>query len=134
MLRKILAVPAGLLLGVLCISVIEKSAHYLFPRPAAMNADNIDALKHYVETAPVMALLFVIIGYAVGAFTAGFSSTKIAGDGKKIYAVICGLIFLLQGIYMMYILPTPIWFWISGIAVWGLVLVGYKSALNKKIT
>lgn len=132
MLRKILAVPAGLFFGVLCISAIEKLGHYLFPRPEGMKADDMEALKQYVETAPLMALMFVIIGYAVGAFIAGFSSTKIARDGKKIYAVICGAIFLLQGIYMMYILPTPIWFWILGIAVWGLVLVGYKLALNKK--
>jgi hypothetical protein len=32
----------------------------------------------------------------------------------------------------MVMLPTPFWFWVLGIAVWGLVLAGYKLALNNK--
>jgi hypothetical protein len=91
-----------------------------------------EALKEYVATAPFMALFFVILGYALGAFVTGFIATKIAGDNKKTYAVICGVIFLIQGIYMMAVLLTPAWFWVLGIAVWGLVLAGYKLALNKK--
>ena len=133
MFRRILAVLGGLFFGVVTITIVEKLGHYLFPRPAGMKENDLEALKQYVETAPLMALLFVILGYALGALIAGFSATKIAGDGRKTYAVICGVIFLLQSIYMMYILPTPIWFWVLGIAVWGLVLVGYKLALNKKI-
>lgn len=132
MIKRILAVLGGLFFGVITITIVEKLGNYLFPRPAGIKDNDMEALKQYVETAPLMALLFVILGYALGAFVAGFSSTKIAGDGKKTYAMICGIIFLLQGIYMMYILPTPIWFWILGIAVWGLVLAGYKLALNKK--
>jgi len=132
MVRKILAVLGGLFSGVIMITIVEKLGHYLFPRPSGINDNEMEALKQYVETAPVMALLFVILGYALGALIAGFVATKIAGDHKKTYAVICGVIFLLQGIYMMYILPTPIWFWVLGIAVWGLVLVGFKLALNKK--
>lgn len=132
MIKRILAVLGGLFFGVITITIVEKLGNYLFPRTAGIKDNDMEALKQYVETAPLMALLFVILGYALGAFVAGFSSTKIAGDGKKTYAMICGIIFLLQGIYMMYILPTPIWFWILGIAVWGLVLAGYKLALNKK--
>lgn len=132
MFKRILAVVGGLFFGALTITIVEKLGHYLFPRPVGIKDNDMEALKHYVETAPLMALLFVILGYALGAFVAGFFSTKIAGDGKKTYAIICGIIFLLQGIYMMYILPTPIWFWILGIAVWGFVLAGYKLALNKK--
>lgn len=74
---------------------------------------------------------FVIISYAAGAFTGGFVSTKIANDGKKIYALIIGVLFLFTSIYMMVTIPSPIWFWILGIAVWSLVLVGWKLALKK---
>jgi hypothetical protein len=131
MIRRILAVVGGLIAGSVFIGIIEKLGHYLYPLPAGMKTDDMDAFKEYIATAPFMALFFVIIAYAFGALVSGFVSTKIGNDGKNRYAVICGVIFLLMTIYYMVMLPTPTWFWVLGIAVWGLVLLGYKLALNK---
>ncbi|MGA9212407.1 hypothetical protein [Kaistella sp.] len=132
MVRKIVAIPAGLIAGVIGISLFQILGHKLYPLPAGMDPNDMNAMKEYVTSAPFMALFFVIISYAAGAFLSGFASTKVAGNNDKIFALVCGIIFLLQSIYMMYTLPTPIWFWILGIAVWGLVFVGYKLALSKK--
>ncbi|WP_051289347.1 hypothetical protein [Chryseobacterium daeguense] len=131
MIRKISAVIGGLVAGSLCIGAIEWIGHKLYPLPEGIKADDVDAFKEYVATAPFMALLFVILAYAVGALVSGFVSTKIANDGKMRSAVICGIFFLLATVYNMVVLPTPGWFWVLGIAVWGLVLAGYKLALNK---
>ncbi|MDF2552198.1 MAG: hypothetical protein K0R77_1473 [Chryseobacterium sp.] len=132
MLRKILAVIAGIISGGISVGIVQTVGHNLYPMPEGMKSDDMEAMKNYVETAPFMALFFVIISYVIAAVVSGFVSTKIADDGKKIYALICGIIFLIQSIYMMSVLPTPIWFWILGILSWTLVLVGYKLALNKK--
>lgn len=131
MLRKILAIPGGLLAGGIGIFLMQTLGHQLYPLPKNMDPNNMEAMKDYVATAPFMALFFVILSYALGALISGFVSTKIAGNSKKIFAIVCGIIFLLQSIYMMYALPTPIWFWILGIMVWLLVLVGWKLALPK---
>lgn len=131
MLRKILAIPAGLVAGGIGIFLIQMLGHKLFPLPEGMNPNDMEAMKTYVASAPFMALFFVILSYALGALLSGFASTFVAGDHKKVYAVVCGIIFLLQSIYMMYSLPTPIWFWILGILVWALVLLGYRLALKK---
>lgn len=133
MVRKILAVPAGLLAGGIGIFLIEALGHQLYPLPAGMNQNDMEGMKTYVTTAPFMALFFVIIAYAVGALVSGFVSTKVAADRSKLYALLCGLIFLVQSIYMMYSLPTPTWFWIAGILVWFLVLVGYRLAVNNNV-
>ena len=132
MLKKILAVIAGLFAGGIAIFIVESIGHYLFPLPEVMKSDDVEAMKNYVSAAPFMALLFVIMAYAAGAFTSGFVSTKVSGDGSKLYAGICGVIFLFQSLYMMYTLPTPLWFWILGILVWGLVFLGWKIAANNK--
>lgn len=79
-----------------------------------------------------MGKFIVILGYALGALLAGFISTKVANNGKPTSAIICGVIFTFFTIYNMVMLPTPFWFWVLGIAVWGLVLAGYKLALNNK--
>ncbi len=133
MIKKIIAVPAGVLVGGLGIYLIETLGHKLYPLPAGIDRNDMDAMASYVPTAPFMALFFVILAYAVGALLSGYISTKVAADGKVIYALICGLVFLLQTIYMMYIMPTSAWFWVAGILVWSLVWVGYRLADNSKI-
>ncbi|MDR6458713.1 uncharacterized protein YacL [Chryseobacterium vietnamense] len=130
MLRRILAVLAGLIVGSICITVVEKIGHALYPPPAEAAAGDMEALKEYVDQAPFMALFFVIIAYALAAIVSGFTASKISNNGKSTSAVICGVIFLLMTIYMMISLPSPIWFWILGIFVWGLVFVGHQLALK----
>lgn len=130
MLRKILALLGGIIATSVAVGLVQQLGHYLYPLPAGTNSNNAEAIKNYIETAPFMAIFFVIISYAVGALVGGFVSTKIANDSKKIYAIIIGIIFLLTSIYMMTVIPSPIWFWILGISVWTLVLIGYKLALK----
>ena len=132
MLRRILAVVLGLIVGSICITVVEKIGHYLCPPPTQAAAGDMEALKVYINDAPFMALFIIILAYALAAVISGFTASKISNNEKPAAAVICGIIFLLMTIYMMVSLPTPIWFWILGIFVWGLVFVGHKLALKTK--
>jgi hypothetical protein len=131
MLKRILAVIGGIVAGSITVAAVEMLGHYLYPLPAGMKSDDMEAMKEYIPNAPFMALFFVIIAYALAALVVGFVSTKIANDGKNKYAIIGGVIFLIITIINLAMLPTPIWFWALGVAVWGLVLVGYQLALNK---
>lgn len=131
MLKRILAVIGGIVVGSLTVAAVEMLGHYLYPLPAGMKSDDMEAMKEYIPNAPFMALFFVIIAYALAALVVGFVSTKIANDGKNKYAIIGGFIFVIITIINLAMLPTPVWFWVLGIAVWGLVLIGYKLALNK---
>lgn len=132
MLRVILGVVGGIIAGSLCIWGVETLNHILYPYPAGMKANDMEAFKSYIENLPFLGKFMVIVGYAVGALVSGFISTKIAKNGKPTSAVICGLIFLSFTIYNMMVLPTPIWFWILGILVWTLVLAGYRLASPEK--
>lgn len=132
MVRKILAVFAGVIVASICIWAIETLNHMMYPYPDGMKPNDMEGFKSYVETLPFLGKFMVIVGYAVGALVSGFIATKISKDGKPTAAIICGIVFLVFTIYNMTVLPTPIWFWILGILVWILVLAGYKLALNKK--
>lgn len=127
-MKKIIAVVAGLFFGAVLMTIVQMLGHRIYPQPEGMDPSDMEALSAYVETAPFMALFFVIISYGVAALASGWISTKIAGDGNASYALICGGIFLIQAIFMMSSLPTPFWFWVLGIAIWGLVYVGYYFA------
>lgn len=131
MVRRILAVIAGIVVGSIGIWLMERLGHSLYPFPAGMKLDDIEGFKAYVDNLPFMGKFIVILGYALGALLSGFVATKVANNNKPTAAMICGIIFLFFTIYNMVLLPTPAWFWVLGIVVWGLVLVGYKLALNK---
>lgn len=132
MLRIILGVIVGIIAGSVCVWGVETINHILYPYPVGMKANDMEAFKLYIEKLPFLGKFLVIVGYAFGALVSGFVATKISKNEKPTAAIIGGLIFLSFTIYNMVVLPTPIWFWVLGILVWGLVLVGYKLALNKK--
>ena len=128
-MKKIIAVLAGLISGGILMTFVQNLGHVLYPQPEGMDQNSMIELAEYVKNAPFMALFFVILSYAAAALLAGWVSTLIAWDRKRVYALICGALFLIQSIFMMASLPTPIWFWILGIGVWALVEVGYRLAL-----
>ena len=128
MLRKVLAVIAGLVATGLVVGLVQMLGRYLYPMAPGSDPNDIEAVKEYVENAPFMALFFVIISYAGGALTGGFTATKIANDSSRAPAFIIGAIFALISVYMMLTIPSPFWFWILGIAAWGLVMVGRTLA------
>lgn len=132
MLKKIMAVIAGIIVGSICVWAVETVNHLIYPYPEGMKPGDMEGFKNYIEALPFLGKFMVIIGYALGALVSGFIATKISKDGKPTAALICGIIFLVFTIYNMTVLPTPIWFWVLGILVWTLVLAGYKLALNKK--
>lgn len=131
MLRKIFAVIGGMIVGNLIIFLMEAINHYHYPLPKGVTYENKEAFSKYVESLPTDAMLMIIAGYVIGAFAAGFVSTKIAKDGKPYYAIICGALLLTAIIWNFTMLPTPTWMWISGILAPFIVFAGYKVALNK---
>lgn len=132
MLKNILAVVAGIITASVCIWLVETLNHFLHPFPGGIKPKDMDGFKSYVENLPFSGKFMVIVGYAFGALVSGFVATKVSKNEKPNSALVCGVIFMIFTIYNMYVLPTPIWFWVLGILVWGLVLFGYKFALKKQ--
>lgn len=131
MIRKILAVLGGLVSGGIVISLVEMVARMLHPLPAGIKMDDMAALAEHASKAPLSAQIVVLIGYALGAITAGYISTLIAKDGNKIYAVICAALFFIATIINLSMIVTPVWFWVIALLLWTpLALFGHKLALR----
>lgn len=132
MIRKILAIISGLISGGIVISLVEMVAQQLHPLPTGIKMDDFAALAEHASKTPLPAQITVLIGYVLGATTAGFVSTIIAKDGKKVYALICAILFLLATIVNLSMIATPIWFWIIALLLWiPLVLLGHRLATKK---
>jgi hypothetical protein len=121
--RKVLAVIAAMVAGSLAITLVEAVAHRFVP------LGPVDPRSHVPLNPPTMPLMLtVIVGWAAGAFVAGFVATKIARAGYG-PAAVAGLILMGAGLMMVLMIPSPAWFWIVGLGQFvPMALAGFRIA------
>lgn len=115
--RSIIAVVLGIILGGIVVGLVEHVGHLVYPAPAGIDMRNPEALKTYAANAPVGALLFVILAWALGSLTGGWLAAFIARQSRSQHALIVGGVLMIFGIINMLMIPHPVWFWIVGILV-----------------
>jgi len=116
MLRNIIAILAGILLGMLTIASIEYLGQDLFPNPVNLVLDEEMYTNDLAyEMIPLPSMLMVLLAYMLGSFIAGFFSAFIGQ--RKSLALISGFILLLGGLINVLLIPHPLWFIIFSLAL-----------------
>ena len=115
MKRKIFAVVLGVIAAVVLIIAIEALGHSLYPLPASIDVTDTDAMKAYVTTLPVTALLIVMAAWIVATLVGGLLACFIARETPLIYSAIIGGLVLLGTIINLMSLPHPLWFSITSV-------------------
>lgn len=110
MVKKILAVLAGVLAGGLVIFLVERIAHSIYPPPEWLDPAKPETIARYVDEAPVATLLFVLLSWALGSLAGGITATLVCNDRKSVYALTAGTLLLLLGIVNLIMIPHPPWF------------------------
>ncbi|MBN4051924.1 hypothetical protein JYT53_00315 [Cytophagaceae bacterium AH-315-L13] len=118
MLRNSLSIGAGIITGGMLIFLVETLGHTIYPHPADFDYTDKEALAELIQNAPIGALLFVILAWAVGSFGGGLVASLISNEDKIRKALIVGVVLMILGIMNMLMVPHPIWFWILGMAVY----------------
>ncbi len=119
--RNIVAGVVGVTVASVLVWVVQKIGHTVYPPPTDLNLADAEALKDYVASLPVGALLFVAAAWFVGA-TAGTCAACAIGTAKPMYlaVVVGGFVFIAASANLVMI-PHPIWFSVLGLVG---VLVG----------
>lgn len=117
MIRNILSVIAGILSSFTVIVIVESIGHYISPMPAEVHINNPDAIKSYIETAPAIVFIMVILAYVLGSFTGGLIAALIATKNKNIKALTVGGILMGLGIFNLITIPHPAWVTILALSV-----------------
>jgi hypothetical protein len=115
MKRKIFAVVLGVIAAVVLIIAIEALGHSLYPLPASIDVTDTDAMKAYVTTLPVTALLIVMAAWIVATLVGGLLACFIARETPLIYSAIIGGLVLLGTTINLMSLPHPLWFSITSV-------------------
>jgi pimeloyl-ACP methyl ester carboxylesterase len=124
--RGIAATVAGVLVAGLTIAGVEWLGHRLYPPPAGLKADDLEALAAHVAAMPIGALLFVLLAWLLGVFLGGLLAALLAGRRPRLYAGVIAAVILLGAIANFAMIPHPAWF--MALAVISLPLVGFAAA------
>jgi hypothetical protein len=109
MIRKLLAVVAGVFAAVLTVGVGEGAGHALFPPPPGTDISNPEALAELMPKIPVGAKAFVVLAWALGSLIGGWVAARVAPGTGAGPALVVGLFMLAAGGYTIASIPHPAW-------------------------
>lgn len=129
-LRNILAVILGLVLGSLVNGALIAVSGHVIPAPAGVDLTTEEGLKAGMHLFKPINFLFPFLAHALGTLVGSFITAKIAANRKLLFAMIIGLAFFIGGIMTIFMLPSPIWFSIvdATLAYFPMAYLGYLLA------
>lgn len=124
MLKLVLGIVAGIVTGMIVISVIEMIGHRIWPPVAGMDAGDMDAVRASVAAMPPAALAMIVAGWTAGAFAGALVANLIARRALAGW-IIAGLV-IASIIINATMIPAPIWMPVSGIVL--AILAGWLAS------
>ena len=115
-LRNILAVITGIIIGsIVNIGIINISGT-IIPPPEGADITTMEGLKATMHLFKPIHFLFPFLAHALGTLVGAILAAMIAVNHKMRFALVIGLFFLIGGITSILLLPSPTWFAIVDIA------------------
>lgn len=119
-IRSILAVIAGFVAASAVMMIVESANGRLLYPELGKRAEGVtdrQEIKALMASAPVGALVVVLVGWALGSVAGGFLATLISRKPPGGHALVLGALLTLAGVANNLMLLPPLWFWIATLAV-----------------
>lgn len=112
--------------------LIVKYSGLLIPPPQGSDLTTEEGLKSAMSIMEPKHFLLPFLAHALGTFVGAFLVSLFVKDRKLFRALLIGFLFFLGGAYMVFILPSPLWFDAVdlGLAYIPMAWLGYKLALR----
>jgi hypothetical protein len=108
--RNIIAVVAGILVGGFVNLGLVTLGYSVFPLPEGADVSTMERLAETIHLFDWKNFVFPFLGHAVGPLVGTFVAMLIAASHKGKIALGLGAWFLLGGIVANYLIPAPLWF------------------------
>ncbi len=128
--KNIAAGVAGVVVAFALVWVVEKVGHAVYPPPPDLNFADPDAMRAYIQTLPVGALLFVAAAWFAGAAGGTCAACAIGTASPRIFAAIVGGLVLVATVINLVMIPHPTWFAILGVA--GIIVGAWLGTMCKR--
>ncbi|MDZ7846197.1 MAG: hypothetical protein U5L96_05260 [Owenweeksia sp.] len=109
-LRNVLAVIAGAVVGGVVNMAIITYGGALVPLPEGVDPTNMDSLKENMHRFTPLNFLVPFLAHAAGTLVGALIAALLAVGRKMPMALIVGVFFLLGGVANVFMLPAPGWF------------------------
>ena len=116
-LRNILAIVLGLVAGSLVNGGIIQISSSVIAPPEGVDVMTAEGLKAGLHLFEPKHFLMPFLAHALGTLFGAFVAAKICAGPKMLYAMIIGFFFLLGGISMIFMVPSPLWFSIVDLTI-----------------
>lgn len=135
MLKRIGAVLLGLLAASVVMTVFEFTNSFLFPFPAGIDIDNIDAVRAFTAALPWTAYLLVLLGWFLGALLGGFVVSRFLKAKTRGPALALAMLLIVAGIANNVMIGAPMLMSVLGAAIFlGGSLLGHVWFLRARTT
>ena len=109
-LRNILAVIAGIIVGSIVNMGIIELGPSIIPNPEGFDNSNMETLAETMHLFTPINYIVVFLAHALGTLAGAFIAAKIATTKNQIFALSLGGWFLLGGIAAVFMFPAPTWY------------------------
>jgi len=109
-LRNILAVVVGLLIGSAVNMALINVSGSIIPPPPGADVTTEEGLKASMHLFEPKHFIFPFLAHALGTFVGALLAALIAASHKMKFALAIGCFFLVGGIIMIFLLPSPLWY------------------------
>jgi hypothetical protein len=132
-IKNILAVLAGIVVGsVVNMGFISVGLH-MIPAPPGADASTMEGLKASMHLYEPKHFLFPFLAHAFGTLAGAAAAAAIAASHKLVFAMAIGMLFLLGGLTVVLMTPSPLWFTLLdlGVAYLPMAWLGWKLVARK---
>lgn len=116
-LRNVLAIITGVIVGSVVNMGIINISGSIIPPPEGSDLTTMEGLKAAMHLFEPQHFIFPFLAHALGTFVGAFLAALIAATHKMKFALAIGVFFLIGGIYMVFLLPSPVGFIILDLVV-----------------
>ena len=108
--RNILAAITGIVIGSVVNMGIINLQYSFISLPEGVDVTNTESLKSSMHLFEPKHFIFPFLAHAIGTLGGAYLAARIAASHKMNIALGIGIFFLIGGISMVFLIPSPIWF------------------------
>jgi MFS family permease len=112
-LRLILGIVIGIAAGIGVVMLGDMLNHRFFPPPPEVQVTNPQAIRDYMQTAPVLSLIGLPVTWTFAAFLGAFAAAKIGARRWAGWVAGC-VLFSATGLNLV-LIPHPLWMLIAAV-------------------
>ena len=114
MVRTILGLLAGLVVGVVLVGLLEMAGHMIYPPPPGLDPRDPSGMAALVAAMPIGAKIAVVVAWALGALGGALTAGLIARRAWTFWVV--GGLLAVAAVYTVLMIPHPVWMRIAAVA------------------